>query len=162
MRDRHHRYADIGLSMSEQNGSEPRQYPPIKYPAIEIPGKGTFVVKFGPGAAFDLDDMGVNVDAVPKMFQEWAPHIDPITGNQIPGRANYTLLFKILSAALRHQVDIAPRDLAYCFEDMEQLGSVARAISEAWIKAYPSVEIKLRESAAREPAAGNPVPTPIQ
>jgi hypothetical protein len=148
--------------MSDNNGSEPRQYPPIKYPAIEIPGKGTFVVKFGPGAAFDLDDMGVNVDAVPLMFREWMPHTDTVTGLQVPGRANYTLLFKILSAALRHQIDLPPRDLAYCFEDMEQLSVVAKAIADAWVKAYPSVEIRLRESAAREPAAGNPTSAPIQ
>lgn len=149
--------------MSEQNGSEPRQYPPIKYPTIEIPGKGTFVVKFGPGAAFDLDDMGVDADALPKMFSEWAPRTDPATGQRIPGHASYMLLFKVLSAALRHVVDLSPRELAYCFEDMEQIGPVARALVEAWIKAYPSVEIKLRETlaSAPEPAAGIGQ-TPIQ
>jgi len=148
--------------MSEQNGSEPRQYPPIKYPVIEIPGKGSFIVKFGPLAAIELEDMGVNVNDLMKAFQEWAPQVDPITGTQIPGRANYTVLLKALSATIRHQIEIPWRELAACFENMEQMTQVARAISEAWIKAYPSVEIKLRESAAREPAAGNPVPTPIQ
>jgi hypothetical protein len=149
--------------MGEQNGSEPRQYPPIKYPTIEIPGKGIFVVKFGPGAAFDLQDMGVaNIDALPKLLQEWVTRVDPITGDKIIGRADYIQLFKIFAAAIRHQIEISPRDLAYCFQDMEQLYPVAHVLWEAWIKAYPSIEIKLRESAAREPAEGNQVSTPIQ
>ena len=150
--------------MSEQNGSEPRQYPPIEYPTLEVPGHGTFVVKVSTGAAFELESMGINVWAVPQIMQAWTPHTDALTGQFVPGQAKLPEILTILSATIRQQLEISPRDLAYCFEELGGIVTLARTLTDAWTKAFPSVEKKLREWPAKLPeqAAGTPPTTPMQ
>lgn len=128
--------------------------PPITYPKITIPNKGTFTVKFGLGATFALEEMGVEMEAISKALQEWQPRKDPITGEVIPGKARPSFLLKVLSACIGDQIQITPRQLGDAFE-MSDLGEIARVVAEAFTKMQPPAQARIQETVASQDQAPN-------
>lgn len=129
------------------NGTEPKSEGPISYPRLEIPGKGTFRVKFSLGAVFSLEEMGVGMDEVARALQEWMPR-KAQDGSVIPGRAKPTFLFKVLAACIGDQIKISPSELAYLF-DLDQMATVAQVVAEAFSKMRAPAPIPLREPAPK-------------
>lgn len=120
--------------------------PPIKYPTVEVPGKGTYTVKFGLGAMYTLEnDLGMSLQDVGTKIREWFPSRDA-EGNQVPGKASGAFLLKVLSACMWDQVHMTPRELGDAFE-IGDLAAIARVIAEAFSKTRWSPQIPLREAA---------------
>jgi hypothetical protein len=132
---------------------------PIQYPVIEVPGKGTYKVKFGMGAQYTLEsDLGMTPQLFAVEIQKWPPKkkLDA-KGNEIigedgkpemiPGYVGPSFLFKVLSACLEGQgLKISPRELADCFE-MHQITEVARIVAEAFSKTRWSAQTPVQEPA---------------
>lgn len=136
---------------------------PIQYPVIEVPGKGTYKVKFGMGAQYTLEsELGMTPQQFAVEIQKWPPKKkldaagDEIIGEDgkpemIPGYVGPSFLFKVLAACLRGQLTIEPRDLADCFE-MHEVANVARIVAEAFSKTRWSAQTTVQETAtAPEP-----------
>lgn len=140
--------------MSMENG---KQEPPIKYPTITVPGKGTYLVKFGLGAAYTLEEeCGLNELDFARAIQKWMPHKEHVSGceakqcdcPEIPGQVSKTFLFKVLSACIWDQAQLTPRQLADAFDTWDCLGDVVRVIGEAFAKIKWSARpVALQESA---------------
>lgn len=124
---------------------ELRQEPPIKYPTITIPGRGTFVVKFDLLASYVLDnEIGMDANAVAQKLKEWMPQ--EIDGKREPGRASPAFMLKVLSACLWDQTHMTPEDLARCFS-YGDLSVIATILVEAFSKTQWSAQLKLQETA---------------
>lgn len=130
---------------------------PIKYPTIDIPGRGTFVVKFGLGAAYTLEEeTGMDEVQFARALQKWAPHKDHAAGCDqsdcecpvIPGAVSKTFLFKVLSACIWDQIQLTPRQIADAFSTWDTLPDIAMKIAEAFSKTqWSSRPMQLQEPA---------------
>ena len=141
-----------------QNGTEPPD--PIRYPTIMVPGKGTFVVKFGHGAKYALyENLGLDEDRLFQQLQAAVPHKDPVTGQEIPGRVMMSFVWKILSACLWSQAHLAPLELAECFdaENAPTESDIVRIIVEAVSKRAGLVQ----NARLQEPAVTSPEPPAV-
>ena len=142
--------------MSE-NGAEPRHLDAIDYPKIEIPGRGTFVVKFGPAAAVVLErQVKMDMAEIGRRMLEWMPHQSE-SGEEIPGRVSPAFLFEVLSACLWTKLHLPAIELAELFEDdWNSLPEVARVVATAFSKAQWPARMRLQEpstNTAQEPPA---------
>jgi hypothetical protein len=140
--------------MSEaNNGAEPVSTP-IKYPTINIPGRGTYTVKFGLGAMFTLEDqLGMDQAQFAQKFMAWIPRKDDLGNDVVPTVSNAFLL-KVLSACIWDQVQLTPRQLADAFDTVDQMQTIARVVAEAFSKTRWSAKVDLREPAT------SPTPEP--
>ena len=132
---------------------------PIQYPVIEVPGKGTYKVKFGMGAQYTLEsELGMTPQQFAVEIQKWPPkkqldsqgaEVLDADGKpvMIPGYVGPSFLFKVLAACLEGQgLKIHPRELADCFE-LHQIADVARIVAEAFSKTRWSAQTPVQESA---------------
>jgi hypothetical protein len=128
------------------------QKTPIQYPAIEVPGKGTFVVKFGFGAIYTLEDrLGLAAEDIGAKLHEMFP-----TGGA-PGKISPVFLTKVLSACIWDQAHLTPEEIAYCFEPSD-LPTIGRVVAEAFAKTqWPT-----RAPTLQEPATKKNLEQPIQ
>lgn len=107
----------------------------VKYPTITVPGKGTFVVKFGMGAVYTLErDMKMDLASVGRELQAMFPIVN---GHVTAGPVKMSFLFDVLSACIWDQKPIGPRDLADAFGNdyVMDMVSVGRVVLEAFSKA---------------------------
>lgn len=141
--------------------TEPRQTPPIQYPTITIPGRGTFVVKFDLLAEYVLDnECGMDANGLAQKLHEWMPKDSgrkDADGKAIfePGRASPAFMLKVLSACIWEDAHMSPEDLAKAFRYPMELNRVAQTLLEAFAKTEWSAQIRLQETAT--PAQG-PLP----
>jgi hypothetical protein len=136
--------------MSGNNGNDPVVDTKIVYPSIEIPGRGTFIVKYSLGASYTLEDqMGMDDVAFARALHKWFPHKEIQNGVEVEvaGQVSKTFLFKVLSACIWDQVQISPRELADCFETWDNLAPIAKVIAEAFSKTRWSAQTRLQEPA---------------
>jgi len=142
--------------------NETRQPPPIQYPTITIPGRGSFVVKFDLLAEYILDnECGMDANGLAQKLQEWMPkdsgRVDaegkPV---MIPGRASPAFMLKVLSACVWEEAHMTPEELAKAFRYPMELNHVAQVLLEAFAKTEWSAQIRLQETAT--PAQG-PLPS---
>ena len=122
----------------------------VQYPTIEVPGKGTFTVKFGMGAVYTLErQLGITPQEIGRTLRQMFPY-DEATKRFTVGAIKVGFLFDILSACIWDQVHLEPRELADCFgeELAGDLIKVGKVVMEAFAKAPWS-----RAAAAPTPAA---------
>ncbi len=135
--------------MSGENGVSPAGVDsPVVYPSLEVPGRGTFVVKFGTRASFILEQQFQMTPAdFAKRLSEWLPRADPDDANRIlPGKASNVFVFTVLSACLWKQTHMLPEDLADAFEISDR-DKIAAVLMEAFSKTQWSAKAPLREPA---------------
>lgn len=128
---------------------------PLDHPKITVPGRGTYVVKFGLGAQYTLEkEYKVTMEQVGQRLQEAAPR--EVNGVTVPGRISPAFLFDVLSACIWGQIQISPRDLAECYDSFDQIAEVAKAVMVAFTKTRWSA------NSAPTPATATGQEAPIQ
>jgi hypothetical protein len=146
----------------QPNGADTPQSP-IEYPKIEIPGKGTFTVKFDLVAQYWLDkNLKMTASEFGEKLQEFLPkpmldangnpmHDTEGKPQMIPGSVHPAFLFDVLSACLWKQTHLDPVQLAECFDSFDGLTDIVRALGEAFVKTRWSAKVKLQEPATQAP-----------
>jgi hypothetical protein len=127
------------------------QAPPIQYPTIAIPGRGTFVVKFGFGAVYTLEEqLGMSTDQIGAKLAELFPEPGP-DGTRPPAIVSPAFLTKVLAACIWDQAHMTPQEVAYSF-DVADLPTIGRVVAEAFVKTRWSARQPLQETATKTEA----------
>jgi hypothetical protein len=109
------------------------QVPPIQYPTITIPGKGTYIVKFGFGAVYTLEEqLGMSTEQIGQKLGDLFPPLGP-DGTRPPAIVSPAFLTKVLAACIWDQAHMTPQEVAYSF-DVADLPTIGRAVAEAFAK----------------------------
>lgn len=148
------------------NPTDPQS--PIEYDLLEIPGRGTFTVKFDFVAQYWLDkNMKMTTAQFSKALQEFLPKFQTDTEGQVllkdgipvmlsPGEVHPAFLFDLLSACLWTELELTGVQLAGCFKSYDSLPAIVRAIGTAFVKTQWSAKVKLQEPATQLPEPPKP------